>query len=145
MNIVRKYKIHLLNINCLTKKELNDLNIILKYINYSKENEIIIDFIYNNLLNLKKYTLHKGSDTYIIYKNSIFYSSNNKIEFEYDLKLNKLYYDIRIHSFLYRNNFNNIRFLIKDIFKEFYIKNNDFSVDYISMEFLKSYNFIEVI
>jgi|SRR6478735_1879179 len=51
-NIIRKYKLQLLNYNTLTEKELLDLNIIFEEIKYCKENFEIIEYIYNNFFNL---------------------------------------------------------------------------------------------
>jgi len=62
MNIVRKYKLSLIKYNSLTEKELVDLNLIFNYVKYCKENEEIINFIYNNLLNLKQVKLLEWSN-----------------------------------------------------------------------------------
>src|SRR6478735_9095414 len=81
MNIIRKYKIHLLNIEDLTEKKLTDLNIIFKSVNYTKENFEVINFIYNNMFNLKQVKLKE-------YSNDIFYFKDDKIIFIYHLKDN---------------------------------------------------------
>src|SRR6478735_6430159 len=85
MNIVRKYKLHLLNYNTLTDKELSDLNIIFKKVSYCKENEKLINYIYNNLLNLKTVKI-KG------YSNSIFLFKETECIFEFMINTKTLYY-----------------------------------------------------
>src|SRR6478735_8388399 len=85
MNIVRKYKLHLLNYNTLTDKELSDLNIIFEKVSYCKENEKLINYIYNNLLNLKTVKI-KG------YSNSIFLFKETECIFEFMINTKTLYY-----------------------------------------------------
>jgi len=76
MNIIRLYKLHKTFGNFLTEKELDDLNLIFQYVNYSKENYTQIDFIYNNFFNLKVFK-------HDLYPNSIFYFKENNVIFEY--------------------------------------------------------------
>src|SRR6478735_812592 len=78
MNIVRRYKLSLLKYDTLTEKELTDLNIIFKEVKYSKENYKLINFIYNNMLNLKQVKLKE-------YPDYIFYFKDDKCIFEHDL------------------------------------------------------------
>jgi len=78
MNIIRKYKLSLLKYDSLTKKEVEDLNIIFKEVKYSKENFELINFIYNNLLNLKQVKLVK-------YPEYLFYFKDDNCIFKKDL------------------------------------------------------------
>jgi|SRR6478735_11775260 len=116
MNIVRRYKLSLLKYNSLTEKELEDLNIIFRYINYSKENYEHIDFIYNNLFNLKE----------VYYKNSNYISwfKNDKKMFEYDLKYGMREYNKNIILYTlvrkYGYSYDIVRNLILDIIKDSY-------------------------
>src|SRR6478735_8994070 len=87
MNIIRKYKLHLLNFDCLTEKEFSELNIIFKYINYCCiENYEVIEFIYNNFLNLKQVELKK-------YKDYKFYGKDDKLIFAQDLNNSEILID----------------------------------------------------
>ena len=69
MNIIRKYKLHILNYNTLTEKELTDLNIIFDHVKYSKQNEEVINFIYNNFFNLKQVKAKKCPDIILYFNN----------------------------------------------------------------------------
>lgn len=73
MNIIRRYKIHLL-FNCLTDKELKDLEFIFQIVKYCKENYELINYIYNNYPNLKQIKFKS-------FPNNICYFNNNKIIF----------------------------------------------------------------
>src|SRR6478735_4947050 len=117
MNIVRRYKLSLLKYDSLTKKELTDLNIIFKSVNYCKENYELINFIYNNFFNLKQVKLEK-------YPDDIFYFKDDKYIFDQDLKdpwfgvNHKLIWDVFYNKFNY--NYEETRDLIKDIVKQVY-------------------------
>src|SRR6478735_7945980 len=121
MNIIRKYKIHLLKYDSLTEKEVEDLNIIFNHIKYCKENYEIIEFIYNNLLNLKLVRLKN-------YPNYNYWVKDDKIIFEHNLKdpwfgvRQDLIWSVFETKFGY--NYHETSDLIKDIVKEAY-KFND--------------------
>ena len=84
MNIIRQYKLHLLNIENLDNNTIKDLNIIFKHIKYCKENEKIIYLIYNLVFNLKKVILYKYPDSLFYFKdkNLIFDFTQNEIWFD---------------------------------------------------------------
>ena len=114
MNIIRKYKLHKLFKNSLTKKEIKDFNIILKYIKYSKENYEVIEFIYNNFFNLEKVKF-KG------YPNKIFYFKDGKFIFEFYHEIiivNNELWEIFENKFKYNNY--TISYLFKFIIEKAY-------------------------
>jgi len=118
MNIIRKYKLSLLKYDFLTKKELEDLNIIFKEVKYCKENFELIEFIYNNLLNLKQVKLKD-------YPNDIFYFKDDKVIFEQYLLNTTLffvnYYLIwGVFETKFNYNYQEIRNLIKRIVEQSY-------------------------
>ena len=118
MNIIRKYKLYLLKYNTLTKKELNNLNIIFKSIKYSKENFEQINYIYNNLFNLKKVKSHH---------NNIFFLKNQNVIFEYYFISRYFYMDSDlwedfVNKFKYKND--EVNSLIKKLAEEIYKLNN---------------------
>jgi len=120
MNIIRQYKIHLI-FNCLTEKEISDLNTIFKFIEFHKKNYDLIDFIYNNLLNLKEIHLDE-------YPNHIFWFNEDRVILEYYPKKN--YVGVRYNIFpseSYQKTQEN-NFLIKKVLMEFY-KINDVVVE----------------
>ena len=114
MNIIRLYKLHNIFDNVLTEKEINDLVSIFNYVKYTKENEKLIDFIYNNFLNLEKITL-------TLYPNNIFYFKNDKLILDHELDSNWIV--LNLESEFYKNfgNINNYKYL--KIFERL-IKNN---------------------
>src|SRR6478735_4102556 len=99
MNIIRRYKLHILNIEYLTEKELKDLNIIFNEINYCKENYELINFIYNNMLNLKQVELKE-------YPNYLFYFKDDKCIFCHHLKYNWFYVNDDLIWSVFKNKFN---------------------------------------
>src|SRR6478735_403583 len=117
MNIVRRYKIHLINKECLTEKELEDLNIIFNHVKYSKENYELIEFIYNNILNLKQVKIVK-------YSGYLFYFKDNKCIFQQDLNYNDFYVNDELIWTVFDNEFNykhsEIKTLIKGIVEQAY-------------------------
>jgi len=126
MNIIRRYKIHLLYKEILTEKEFNDLNIIFKSVNYSKENFELIEFIYYNILNLKQVRL-KG------FHNFLFYFKDDECIFEQDLNCtwfgvnNYLIWSVFETKFNY--NYQEIGEFIKDIVGKAY-KLNEVTPDF---------------
>jgi len=118
MNIIRKYKIHLLNKETLIKKEVDDLNNIFEIVKYSKENYDLIDFIYNNFFNLKELKLKE-------YSNIIFYlNKDDKFVFENDLNVEWFFVRDNLIWSILENKFNYKKYeiidLIKDIFEDIY-------------------------
>src|SRR6478735_8242485 len=117
MNIIRKYKLHILKYDSLTKKEVDDLNIIFKFVKYCKENFDLINFIYNNILNLKQVSLK-------YYSISNFYFKDDKYIFQHDLKSDYLYINNDLIWVVFKNKFNynyqEICDLIKRIVEEAY-------------------------
>jgi len=117
MNIIRKYKIHLL-FNCLVDKDLKDLNFIFELLKFRKENYELIDFIYNNYLNLVKVELKE-------YPNKLFYFKNNKIIFIKDLNSevilyrNDLIYD-NIYFYKILENCYNKNYYLLNVISEWY-------------------------
>src|SRR6478735_3168643 len=118
MNIIRKYKLSLLKYDFLTKKELEDLNIIFKEVKYCKENFELIEFIYNNILNLKQVKLKEYPD-YIMY-----FNDKNKNIFQRDLKYKDFYINDELIWSVFENKFNlnykETRQLIKNIAEQTY-------------------------
>ena len=86
MNIIRKYKLSLLDIETLTEKELLDLNLIFSYIKYSKENEEVINFVYSNLFNLKIVKLENFPDFLYFFKEDQCIFSYNLIDNFFGIK-----------------------------------------------------------
>src|SRR6478735_12608352 len=115
MNIIRKYKLSLLKYDILTEKELSDLNIIFKEVKYSKENEEGINFIYNNLFNLKQVKLSKYS---------IFYFKDDKFIFEHSVNSHWICFNYELIWLVFEDKFNynyqEIIQLIKGIMKQVY-------------------------
>src|SRR6478735_8012153 len=106
MNIIRKIKLNNLGYYHFTEKELSDLNMIFKFVNYSKENYEQIKFIYNNLLNLK-----------INFK-------NNEIIFIHNLNSNYFYVNYNLIWLIFENKFRytdyEINNFIESILKQTY-------------------------
>src|SRR6478735_4871203 len=115
MNIVRRYKLSLLKYDSLTEKELEDLNIILKYFKFTKENFDLINFIYNNLLNLKQVELKE-------YPDYIMYFKNDKCIFKQDLNSPwfEVNYDLIWSVFETKLGYNETSNLIKGIVEQAY-------------------------
>jgi len=117
MNIIRKYKIHLLKYDSLTEKEVEDLNIIFNHIKYCKENYEIIEFTYNNLLNLKLVRLKD-------YPNYNYWVKDDKIIFEYHLTYKFLYVNHELIWEVFGNkfgyNYEEPKQLIKGIVEQAY-------------------------
>jgi len=117
VNIIRRFKIHLLNIEYLAEKELSELNIIFRYINYCKENYELINFIYNHFFNLEKSKIpHPNYNIIWINKDNIkifgenfndgYLAFNNKI---WHIFINKFHYSFHGVDCLIKN-------ILKDIF-----------------------------
>ena len=136
MNIIRRYKIHLLKYDALTEKELTDLNTIFKSVKYCKENEEVINFIYNNLLNLKQVKLYNYPD-YIMY-----FNDKNENIFQQSLKSNYLYTKLLIWS-VFKDEFGyngqETRKLIKGIVEQAY-KLSGITTDW---QFSRFFNIVE--
>jgi len=118
MNIIRKYKIHLLYKNTLIKKELYDLKIIFKYVKYYKGNYKLIDFIYNNFFNLEKVILPQ-------YPNDIFWFKKDILCFNHNLKNNRVsvnYGEITymIEEYIGYYQYTEVISLIKNIIEKYY-------------------------
>ena len=91
MNIIRRYKIHKLFKNSLTKNELKYLNFIFKQVKYCQENYKLIEYIYNNFFNLKKIKFKKYNLICYFKENKcIFYIENGIIYFNYKITKNNL-------------------------------------------------------
>ena len=106
MNIIRKYKINSLGYESFNVKELLDMNIILKYIPFIKENFHKIQFCYDNFLNLNMIK-------YISYYCHI---KDDKLIFYYDIKNKELY--IRKEYYLqYNVDIDTLIRILKEIYK----------------------------
>src|SRR6478735_11899487 len=116
MNIVRRYKLSLLKYDFLTEKEIEDLNIIFKEIKYCKENFDLINFIYNNMLNLKLVELKEYPD-YIMY-----FNHKGENIFQHNLKTNIFYVNYKLIWVVFKvyYNYQGIRDLVKGIIKQAY-------------------------
>jgi len=125
MNIIRRYKIHLINKKCLTETELEDLNMIFNHVKYSKENYEVIDFMYNNFFNLEQVKFKKYP-YYLFY----FREDNDKFIFRQDLNSSwvgvndDLIWSVFEDKFGY--NYKEIETLIKSIVEQIYKLNSIF-------------------
>lgn len=119
MNIIRKYKLHKIFKNSLTKKEIRDLNIILKYLKYSKDNEEQINFLYSHFFNLEKVKF-KDYPNFIYFKEGkfIFEISN-----EFIIVNNELIWLVFENKFKY-DNYYSISYLLNNIIEKAYKLNN---------------------
>lgn len=116
MSIIRKYKIYK-NFNTgLNKDELKNIQTILTYITFKKNNYKMIEFIYWSLFNLNKVELLNIED-------SIFYFKDEKLHFEHDLKKKSINIndDMILSHFINEDYFtNNILHIVRIIIQDSY-------------------------